>query len=93
MRRRVHKTMEHDELPHWARKPIFILHGNYLKTKRPIINNIRILECFKDNVSELAKTIKMWRKELFKTNEATAQQNEGGGEVVNEGDNAVVNAE
>jgi len=32
MKRRVFKTMQHDELPHWCRKAIFVIHGHYLKT-------------------------------------------------------------
>lgn len=41
--RHVKKTKEHDNLPHWSRKPIWDIHGIYLRTRsvvrKPIVLN------------------------------------------------------
>ena len=34
--RHVKKTKEHSDLPHWTRRPIWDLHGRYLRTRVPI---------------------------------------------------------
>ena len=34
--RHVKKTKEHDDLPHWTRRPIWDLHGRYIRTRVPI---------------------------------------------------------
>lgn len=34
--RHVKKTKEHSDLPHWTRRPIWDLHGRYLRTRIPV---------------------------------------------------------
>lgn len=44
--RHVRKTLEHTDLPHWTRKPIYDLHGMYLRERIPITKD-RVIEYYR----------------------------------------------
>jgi hypothetical protein len=44
--RHVRKSMEHTDLPHWSRRPIWDLHGIYLRERIPV-NKERVLEYYR----------------------------------------------
>jgi hypothetical protein len=56
--RHVRKEKEHTDLPHWTRKPIWELHGRYLRSRQPIRPS-GILDYFRSisptNVNKLLK--------------------------------------
>jgi len=45
--RHVKKTKEHGDLPHWTRRPIWDLHGRYLRTRVPI-RDTEVFAYFRD---------------------------------------------
>lgn len=62
--RHVRKTMEHGDLPHWTRKPIWDLHGIYLRERVPISKN-SVLEYYRTRpASFVHKIIKNREKEI-----------------------------
>lgn len=62
--RHVRKSMEHDDLPHWSRKPIWDLHGIYLRERVPI-NKMSVLEYYRTRpASFVNKILKTREKEI-----------------------------
>jgi hypothetical protein len=61
--RHVRKSMEHGNLPHWSRKPIWDLHGIYLRERVPIRKE-RILEYYRTKPAAFVnKVLKTREKE------------------------------
>ena len=72
--RHVRKTMEHSDLPHWSRKPIWDIHGMYLKTRVPISKD-SILEYYRGKpASFVNKVLKNREKEIKRNSERTNQE-------------------
>jgi hypothetical protein len=70
--RHVRKSMEHDNLPHWCRRPIWDLHGRYLKSRIPV-KDATVLEYFRDiSPSAVNNIIKMWLKETSRAKKDTS---------------------
>jgi hypothetical protein len=62
--RHVRKSMEHGDLPHWSRKPIWDLHGIYLRERVPI-NKMSVLEYYRKRpASFVNKILKTREKEI-----------------------------
>lgn len=62
--RHVRKSMEHGDLPHWTRKPIWDIHGIYLREKQPISKE-RIMEYYRNKpASFVNKILKTREKEI-----------------------------
>lgn len=73
--RHVRKTMEHTDLPHWTRKPIWDIHGMYLR-ERNYINKSRILEYFRTiNPTFLNRMLKNREKEITKDRRESVVEN------------------
>lgn len=63
LERHVRKTLQHDDLPHWCRRPLWDLHGRYLRTRVPI-RDAEVLAYFRDiSPSAVNNVLKMWHKE------------------------------
>ena len=70
--RHVRKSMEHDDLPHWCRRPIWDLHGRYLKSRIPV-KDATVLEYFRDiSPSAVNNILKMWLKETSRAKKDTS---------------------
>lgn len=74
--RHVTKSMEHDDLPHWSRRPIWDLHGAYLRHRVPI-QVPEVMVYFRSiSPSAVNGILKMWKKE------SSRKEKEGGTTVV-----------
>lgn len=66
--RHVNKKKEHGDLPHWCRKPIWDLHGRYLRSKKAI-NRTEIMNYFRTTTpSNLNRMLKQLAKEKASLN-------------------------
>lgn len=67
--RHVKRTMEHTDLPHWTRRPIWDLHGRYLRSRVPIKDR-EVFAYFRDiSPSAVNRMLKNREKELRKQKE------------------------
>jgi hypothetical protein len=67
--RHVRKNMEHDDLPHWSRKPIWDLHGIYLRERTPINKEI-VLEYYRTKPAAFVnKVLKTREKDIKRDQE------------------------
>jgi len=67
--RHVYKKKEHTDLPHWCRKPIWDLHGRYLRSRKVIDRN-EIMTYFRTTTpSILTRILKQWYKDVKHHNE------------------------
>ena len=62
--RHIKRTMEHTNLPHWSRRPIFDLHGYYLRNRTPLtLSNVFEYFCYM-SPSAVNRIIKNREKEI-----------------------------
>lgn len=77
--RHVKKTKEHNDLPHWARRPIWDLHGRYLRTRVPI-REAEVLGYFRDiSPSFVNRMLRNREKENMKNRERHVQASAAAG--------------
>ena len=71
--RHVRKIMEHSDLPHWSRKPIWDIHGIYLKGRIPISKD-SILEYYRGKPESFVNKILKNREKEIKRNSETSNR-------------------
>jgi len=89
LERHVRKSLQHEDLPHWCRRPLWDLHGRYLRTRVPI-RDAEVLAYFRDiSPSAVNNVLKMWHKETTRAKanananaNPSADEGEGDGEDV-----------
>lgn len=73
--RHVRKSMEHRDLPHWSRKPIWDLHGIYLRDRVPISKD-SVLEYYRRRPESFVSKILKNREKEIKRDLAKMNQEE-----------------
>jgi hypothetical protein len=70
--RHVQKTKEHGDLPHWTRRPIWDLHGRYLRSKIPV-REPNVFSYFRDiSPSAVNRMLKNREKEIRRSQNQSA---------------------
>lgn len=73
--RHVRKSMEHGDLPHWSRKPIWDLHGIYMRERVPI-SKTSVLEYYRRRPASFVNKILKNREKEIKRDLMRANQGE-----------------